>query len=78
MFAAIELLLIPLFFLAMITLALAGTVLWIWMLIDCATNEPSEGSDKIVWILVILFTHGLGALIYLLARRPERKRLYGR
>lgn len=78
MFAAIELLLIPLFFLAMISLGLAGTVLWIWMLIDCATNEPSEGSDKVVWILVILFTHGLGALIYLLARRPERKRLYGR
>ena len=78
MFASIEFLLIPLFFLAMISLCVAGTVLWIWMLIDCATNEPSEGSDKIVWILVILFTHGLGALIYLLARRPERKRLYGR
>ena len=78
MFAAMELLLIPLFFLAMISLGVAGTVLWIWMLIDCATNEPSEGSDKIVWILVILFTHGLGALIYLLARRPERQRLYGR
>jgi len=78
MFAAIELLLIPFFFLIMITLGLLGTVLWIWMLIDCATNEPSEGSDKIVWILVILFTHGLGALIYLLARRLERKRLYGR
>jgi hypothetical protein len=57
---------------------IGGTVLWIWMLIDCAVNEPSEGSDKIVWILVILFTHLLGALIYLLARRPERKRLYGK
>ena len=78
MFAAIELLLFPLIILLMITLGLVGTVLWIWMLVDCATNEPSEGSDKIVWILVILFTHGLGALIYMLARRPERKRLYGR
>ena len=78
MFADLAILLIPLFFLLMITLGLAGTVLWIWMLIDCAMNEPSEGSDKIVWILVILFTHALGALIYLLARRPERKRLYGR
>ena len=78
MFAIIELLLIPLFILSAILLGVGGTILWIWMLIDCATNEPSEGSDKIVWILVILFTHGLGALIYLLARRPERKRLYGR
>jgi hypothetical protein len=78
MFATIELLLIPLFFLAMISLAAAGTVLWIWMLIDCALNEPSEGSDKIVWILVILFTHGIGGLIYLLVRRPERIRLYGK
>jgi len=48
------------------------------MLIDCATNEPSEGNDKIVWILVIVFTHGLGALTYLLVRRPERRRFYGR
>ena len=78
MFAVIELLLIPLFFLTAFLIVGGGTVLWIWMLIDCAVNEPSEGSDKIVWILVILFTHGLGGLIYLLARRPERKRLYGR
>jgi len=78
MFATIELLLIPLFLFTAVSLGIAGMALWIWMLIDCATNEPSEGSDKIAWILVILFTHALGALIYLLARRPERKRLYGR
>jgi len=91
MFAIVALLLISIFFVAMLSFGIAGavlwtliscgivgTVFWIWMLIDCATNEPSEGCDKIVWILVILFTHGLGALIYLLARRPERKRLYGR
>ena len=78
MLAVAELLLFPLFLLFILGLGIGGTVLWIWMLIDCATNEPSEGSDKVVWILVILFTHGLGALIYLLARRPERQRLYGR
>jgi hypothetical protein len=52
-------------------------VFWIWMLVDCATKEPSEGNDKIIWILVIIFTHWLGALIYYLVRRPERKRLFG-
>lgn len=73
-----ELILFPLFFLFALAIGIGGTVLWIWMLIDCATNEPSEGSDKIVWILVIVFTHLLGALIYLLVRRPERKRLFGK
>ena len=58
-------------------ISLAGTVLWIWMIIDCATKEPSEGNDKLVWLLIIIFTSWIGALIYFLVRRPERKSLYG-
>jgi hypothetical protein len=50
---------------------------WIWMLVDCATKESSQGNDKVIWILVIIFTHWIGALIYFLVRRPERKRLLG-
>ncbi len=53
-------------------------ILWIWMLIDCLVNEPSEGNDKVIWVLVIIFLGWLGALIYLLARRPTRKTKYGR
>jgi len=52
-------------------------VFWIWMLVDCATKEPSQGNDKVIWVLVIIFTHWIGALIYFLVRRPERKRLFG-
>jgi len=66
------LILIPLLF-----VGLALTVFWIWMLVDCATKEPSAGNDKVIWILVILFTHWIGALIYYLMRRPERKKLFG-
>jgi hypothetical protein len=54
-----------------------GTVFWIWMLIDCATKEPSQGNDKVVWILVIALTHLLGAAIYFLVRRPQRIREHG-
>ncbi|MFA5366865.1 MAG: PLD nuclease N-terminal domain-containing protein [Dehalococcoidia bacterium] len=57
---------------------LLATALWIWMLIDCITKEPSEGNDKIVWVLVIVLIGALGALIYLIARRPKRKQLYGK
>jgi hypothetical protein len=47
------------------------------MLIDCATKEPSTGNDKVVWILVIALTGWIGALIYLLVRRPKRVREFG-
>ncbi len=57
--------------------SIASIVLWIWMLIDCLQNEPDEGNEKIVWILVIVLLQGIGALIYLLVRRPQRKRKYG-
>lgn len=58
-------------------IGLIATAFWIWMIIDCATKEPSEGNEKIIWILVIIFTHTIGALIYYLVRRPERIRIYG-
>lgn len=51
---------------------LAAIGFWIWMVIDCATNEPSQGNDKIVWMLVLIFTGWIGALIYFFARRPLR------
>ena len=57
--------------------ALCCFVLWIWTLIDCITNEPKDGNEKIVWVIVIVFTHFIGALIYLLVRRPRRIAQYG-
>jgi len=63
--------------LPLLLVGLALFVFWIWMLVDCATKEPSQGNDKIIWILIIIFAHWLGALIYFLVRRPERKKLFG-
>lgn len=59
------------------TLGMAGTVFWVWMLIDCVTREPASGDDRLAWTLVIAFTHLLGALAYLLVRRPQRVRIHG-
>ncbi|MGV8042376.1 MAG: PLD nuclease N-terminal domain-containing protein [Thermoanaerobaculaceae bacterium] len=60
-----------------LSLGLAGTVFWVWMLIDCVTKEPSTTDHRVAWTLVIAFTHLIGAFAYLLVRRPERVRLYG-
>jgi cytochrome c oxidase assembly factor CtaG len=50
---------------------LLAFIFWIWMLIDCVQNERLASTEKIVWVLVILFLHGLGALIYFLVGRKK-------
>jgi hypothetical protein len=59
-------------------LGVLGLAFWVWMLVDAATKEPATGNEKIAWVLVIVFTSWVGALIYFIARRPERIRLHGR
>jgi len=59
-------------------LLVGGTILWIWMIVDCATKEPVEGNERLIWILIIVLTHWIGALIYLLVRRPKRIQEFGR
>ena len=61
-----------------LTIVMGAMVFWIWALIDCIKNESTEGNERIVWVVVIAVTHWIGALIYLVARRPKRKALLGR
>lgn len=60
-------------FLPFMFLGIAATAFWIWMLVDCLTNESSQGNDKLVWVLVIVLTNWIGALIYCFVRRPQRE-----
>lgn len=50
--------------LIMMIIALIGTVFWIWMLIDCVLRKFKSNTNKIIWVLVIVFGHFIGALIY--------------
>ena len=35
--------------LVVFVIGFGGTILWLWMLVDCATKEPGEGNEKVVW-----------------------------
>ncbi len=61
--AAVLLLFLPLMIL--------GFVFWIWMLVDCLTNTRLQGTEKIVWVLVLIFLHWLGAAIYYFVGRTK-------
>jgi hypothetical protein len=52
-------------------IVLAMFAFWIWMLIHAITNKGLRDTDKIIWVLVVLFLHFLGALIYFFVGRPK-------
>jgi len=52
-------------------IGLAAFAFWLWMLIDVITRAPSEGNTKLIWILVVVFTGIIGALIYYFVQRPK-------
>lgn len=37
---------------------------WLFMLVDCLKRDFKNGYEKIAWILVMIFLHILGAIIY--------------
>jgi hypothetical protein len=57
-------------FVVFLLLALITSIFWLWMLVDALMNE--QGVDKVIWVLVILFLHILGALLYFFMRRGAR------
>lgn len=59
--------LIGFFMLIMFFIVFLGLLLfifWIWMVVDCAKRKFKNDTDKIVWILVIVFLNLVGAAIY--------------
>ena len=50
-------------------LSLAGFIFWLWMLIDAIKSKTLSDTEKIIWVLVIIFLNLLGALIYFFAGR---------
>lgn len=58
-------------------LLLASTIFWIWAMVDSVRNSRISGTARVVWLLVILFTHWLGAVCYFIfGRSPQPQTRY--
>ena len=44
-------------------------LVWVWMLVDCITNKRLNGTEKILWLLVILSAQPIGTFVYLFVGR---------
>jgi len=54
-------------------LIIPAALFWFWMVYDCFVHEPPS-EKRIIWLIVIIVTHFIGALLYYFMRRPERLR----
>lgn len=78
MFAAIEggdvggIIVLLLILAVALPIILALFVFWIWMLISAVQNKGLGEGEKIAWVLVIVFVHWLGALLYFFIGHPKR------
>lgn len=55
-------------------LGVIAFIFWIWMLIDCVKNPALVDNQKIVWILIVVFLNGFGALLYFFIARSKKGR----
>ena len=56
--------LMTLFFLFILLLIFASIGFYIWMLVDSIMRDYEKNDEKLVWILLIVFTQIIGAIIY--------------
>lgn len=64
-----------------ILLAIGVFAFWVWMLVDCAQapEPPGESNHRLIWILILVFTGWLGALLYFfIVRQPRRAAIRAR
>jgi hypothetical protein len=64
---------LSLIILCVVGFIIVATLFWVWMLIDCIMNKSISDRQKIAWIIVLIFTHLIGALLYLCFGRSPQK-----
>ncbi len=64
-----------------VLLAIGVFAFWVWMLVDCAQAPEPIGDNKhrLIWILILVFTGWIGAILYFfIVRQPRRAALRAR
>ncbi len=62
---------VAVFYGVIILLSLVSFVFWIVEIVDVARREFKDSNTKLLWMLVVVLAHGLGALIYYFAGKPQ-------
>ena len=66
---------IGLFFLLFLAFWVGSFALWIWGIVDVARIPDHQykiaGTDKVMWVLIVVLVGGIGTIIWYFAKRNE-------
>ncbi len=60
------------FIAAVLVFSIAYLVFWIYCLVDVLRSEFKDPNMKLIWILILLFAHGLGPIVYLILGKGSK------
>lgn len=60
---------------ALLLLALIPFALWLWALVEIIRSDFNDSSQKIIWLLILIFLPVLGWLLYVIIGRGQRVKL---
>jgi hypothetical protein len=63
---------IAMFALGALLVSLMLVMLWIFALVDAIKNPALDNNERLIWVLVIVLTNWIGALIYLIVGRKRK------
>ena len=59
---------------ALFIVGILGLIFWIFMLVDVIKRDFKKENDKLLWILIVVLTGLIGAIIYyFMVKRKDKK-----
>ena len=62
---------VPLFFVLLGLVILGSIALWVFLCVWVYRDANQRGMDGSIWLIIVIFTHIIGVIIYLIVRKPE-------
>ncbi|GAA0877499.1 hypothetical protein GCM10009119_04670 [Algoriphagus jejuensis] len=52
--------------------SLAYFILWVYCLVDALRSNFKDPNMKLIWVIILLFAHGLGPITYLILGKNSK------
>lgn len=60
------------FLVVLLAFSLAYFVLWVYCLVDVINGKFKDPNMKVIWVIILLFAHGLGPIAYLILGKNSK------